>query len=530
MSRLAVLLTVVATLVVAGCGSGSSSSGSGGGADPARVAPASAPIYLEVTIRPSGKLGDDARDALKKLLNTDDPSGKLASLFDKSAKKDGLTYEDDVKPWLGERIGGFISAFGGGQKVTGAAAVDVTDMNKAKETLNKAIRTSDGKTVAVAKSTYKGVEIQTPASGPSLAFVDGYALVGTTDGVRQAIDVSKGGRPITDVADFAATRKAVSADRGLGFAYVQPQALGDALQALAGNLGSVARGQQALGVLRQLLGQAGRSVGVDLQANGDAIRIDAAALGAASPASPTSGADSLAELPGDAWLAVGFSDIGGSLTRLLGQLDQLSGAGGGQSVAGALQRFKQRTGVDVEKDILSWMGDGAIYARGRSLLDLGFVITVKSKDPAKSRAAVGKLAKLIGASGQLTVGSTNVPGYDRAVAVRVPSLPVPILIAAGGDRFSIGVNPQAFQDVRNPQTKLADSPQYAAAVKALGPGLKPVFLVDTPTVVNLVEALGASNAPGWSKVKPYLDSLGPLAAGVEHDGDTVKGAVALALR
>jgi len=128
---LVVLVSLLALAALAGCGSSSSSSGGSTGADPAKLVPAQAPIYIGATVRPDGQLGDDATAALKKLLQTDDPSlrrifppayvddaaandeyrrlmreelleGKLEALrvFEETAGADRLS-EEQLEAWLG---------------------------------------------------------------------------------------------------------------------------------------------------------------------------------------------------------------------------------------------------------------------------------------------------------------------------------------------------------------------------------------------------------------------------------------------
>lgn len=532
MSRLPLLPLALVAAVVAGCGGGSSAS-SGSGADPAAVAPATAPLYLEAAVRPQGDVKDGAQSALRKILGTDDPGAKLIALFDDAAKDDGVSYERDVKPWLGQRVGGFVSSFGSGRGdgLAGTAIVDVTDPGKAREALVKALARHDGKPVRLTGQSYKGVGIQV-ASGDrtALAVLDDYALVGTLAGVKQAVDVAKGARPLTDVADFTRARGTARAADSLGFAYAQPQELLDAISAMGPASGGT-KHRQALGVLRQLLAQAGRGVAVSLQAAADSVRVRSTSLGAPAQPGAAGGqaADALAGLPADAWLAVGFGDVGASLNRALAQFDGLSAAGGAPALGRALRLFGARTGIDLKRDLLSWMGSGALYARGRSLLDLGAAITFTSKDPARSRRAVGLIGRALARAG-MGVSRTTVPGYDQAIAVRAAGLPVPVLIAANGRRFSAGVNPQALRDVLSPAQKLADSPQYAAAQKSLGAGMRPVLIVDTPTVVSLAETFGAASTDEWSKVRRYLDAFGPLTAGSSRTGDAAQAALAVALR
>src|SRR5690349_24306353 len=105
--RLAALLAAATLVPLAGCGdSGSGSSGSG--ADPAKAVPADSAAYIEATLRPEGDVKDGALDALKKILKTDDPSGKITAPLNKALAKEGTSW-DEVKEWLGSRAGAVIS-------------------------------------------------------------------------------------------------------------------------------------------------------------------------------------------------------------------------------------------------------------------------------------------------------------------------------------------------------------------------------------------------------------------------------------
>ena len=525
------LLLAVAAVPLAGCGSSSSGSG-GAGADPAKVVPASAPLYVEAVVRPDGSLRDGANDALKKLLRTDDPGAKIVALVDRSAAKQGVSWDKDIKPWLGQRLGLFLTSFAQGH-VQGAVIADTTDSGKAGSTLAKlASKNAALHHTKVAKETYKGVDLEVDSgSDQASGVVDDYAVFGSVGGVHQVIDVAKGGRPLTDVQDYTSARSAVDADNGLGTAYVVPQALVDTLAHMSGSsYGSALSNPQALAVLRQLMTRAGRAAAASLHASGDSVRVQAATLGAQGGSSSTAAADALAALPANAWLGIGFGDLGETLTRGLAQLSQLSSLStSGPNFEALMSRFEAKSGINLQRDFLSWMGDGALFVQGTGLADIGGALTIKSTDPAKSHRAVAILGRALQKAG-LTAQPATVPGYDTALQLRSPRSPVSLYVAAGGDRFSLGVNPQALTNALHPSSTLGSSSAYSAATKALGDGAKPVFLVDTPTIVNLLESFGLSSRPGFAKVKPYLDVLGPVSAGTSTDGDVHKASFALALR
>lgn len=505
-SRLCVLLTL-AVLPLAGCGESDSGSASVG-ADPAKVVPASAPLYVEVVVRPDGELGDGVEDALKKILRTDDPGKQVVDLFNKVAGEDDVSW-DELKEWLGPRIGVYLTEFSGDTPV-GAVVAETTDADKAKATLDKLAK--DEPDVAS-------------------AIVGDYAVFGSAEGVKTVQATAGGEAALSETPDYAAARDAVAADEALAVVYVEPQGVIDAISKAGSSMeGSPLGDPQALDVLRQAFAKAGRAAAVSLHADGDAVRIDGATIGASAGSASTAAADSLAALPADAWLAVGFGDIGEALSGALSQLQQLASFAGenGPDFEAIFEQFERKTGVDVREDFLSWMGDGAVYVRGRSVTSLGGALTIESKNATKSRKAVGLLAQGLQSAGA-TVREATVEGYDVAVEVRNPQVPVSLFIAANDDRFSVGVNPQALTDVLDPAEKLGDSSTYESATDALG-GLKPLAIVDTPTIIGLVEGFGAGEAEGYDEAKPYLDVIGPISLGTGRDGDVSRFSLAVGLR
>ncbi|MDX6640697.1 MAG: hypothetical protein QOF12_1708 [Solirubrobacteraceae bacterium] len=530
-SRLCVLLAVAA-VPLAGCGSSATTGSSGPGADPATLVPSTTPLYIEAVVRPDGSLRDGATAALGKLLATGDPGAKITALLDRSSGSSDVTWED-LKPWLGKRVGVFLTSIGSAH-TQGAVIADTTDTGKAQASLGQIVRRSAARSHgSPAGQSYRGVGLQVDPKGDVAAgVVDGYALLGSVSGVHQAIDVARGGRPLTDVADYTAARSAVGADQSLGVAYVVPQSVIDALATTSGSAAAVSplRNPQTLALLRQAMARAGRVIVASLRADAGAVRLDLASIGAPASSASTAGADALAALPSDAWLGLGAGDLGTGLTRGLAQIGQLARfSSGSVDVAGLLARFKARTGIDLQRDFFSWMGSGAVYARGTGLADIGGVLTITSTNPAKSHRAVALLGRGLRRAGA-QVQAATVPGYDTAIEVRSTRVPVSLFVAAGGNRFSLGINPQALTDVLHPSSTLGSSPAYRDATKALGGDLKPIFLLDTPTIVNLLESFGITAQPAFAKAKPILDALGPIAVGSARDGDITRISVALGLR
>src|SRR4051794_667398 len=182
--RLPALVVAVlgAAAAVAACGS---SSGAGGTVDPATLVPANAPVYVEATLHADDQEATDARTALAKILRTSDPAGKLSNLLDQSGGRDGIRFDQDVAPWLGDQIGVGVLTFGRGRADAVLVAAS-TDDAKAQQAIDKIQKGG-------ARRTYRGVDYSFDAADHTAAAVVGDAVViGSEAGFKGAVDASKG--------------------------------------------------------------------------------------------------------------------------------------------------------------------------------------------------------------------------------------------------------------------------------------------------------------------------------------------------
>ena len=100
--------------VLSGCGSSGSSNSS---AAPAAVIPASAPLYLEAVLQPSGSLKSETVSAAQRISRSKTP---FASLLDVLAGSTGKApdFAREVKPWLGTHGAVFLSSLTAGGSAT----------------------------------------------------------------------------------------------------------------------------------------------------------------------------------------------------------------------------------------------------------------------------------------------------------------------------------------------------------------------------------------------------------------------------
>jgi hypothetical protein len=508
-------LALAGLAVLAGCGS---SSGGDSGADPASVVPGSAPLYASVLVKPEGDQKTQVDAVLRKVLRTDDPGTKIEKLFDDATRKDGVTYEKDVKPWLGKRVGVFLSSLrNSGHDADFGVVLPAADTGAALDSIRK------GDT-GVRKRTYRDVDYQVNSKGNASAAVGGFAVGGTEAGVKAVIDTSKdSAKAITKNEDFAKATSEVGKD-GLVTAYVDPGALLDAAAA-GGSIDGT-----AVFAVRQLLSSAGaRAVGASLEAQADGFVVDFATLGAKS--SGVSGGDgpaALAAVPGDSWLGLGVGNLGGQIDNAIKQLGQL-GAFAGLDVDQILEQVRRQSGLDVRKDLIDWMGDAALFVRGSSLGDVGGGLIVESKDRAATARGVKRLGQLLRRQGRTVTAVSGIAGVDTGVSFKLGS-GIEVFLTQAGDRFVGAVGRSSLVAALKSSQTLGDSPGFQQAASRLGEGLRPSLFFAMAPVLELVQSSGLGSDTGFKKALPYLQAFTTAVAAGKRSGDVGKGRLVIGVR
>jgi hypothetical protein len=508
------------SLPLAACGSDSSG---GGGPDPASAVPAKAPLYLEATVRPEGDLKDDTLSVAGKLLNTDDPEAEIKKfLQDSAADSDtaDLNYDEDLKPWLGQRVGFFITELKGSD-AEGSLVLQATDTDKAKETLNREIREP-------AKSGAPAPKV-TESQYTAQAVVDDFAIVGTESGVKASIDAlqSDGGA----LADADQYKKATDAlgdeDETLGALYVDVKSVID--QGVAS--GELEKDDAT--AVRQIFSASGfETVAAGLSVQENALRVDIASPVSKKQPDLGNPSEAVAQLPGDSWLALGVGDVEKVVEFQLDQLSTVTSLAGQGDVNTIIEQLNRQLRIDIREDLLSWMGEGAIFVRGTNLADIGGALVVQSKDPAKTKEAIPtiqRLVRLFGRGEGVRVRPLSADGVDAGFTVQTEQFPLPVNVALAGDKFIVAVTDTALQAAIKPNGTLGDNGDFKAAADALGDGIKPGMFLGFKPVVALAEGFGVQDDPSYKQAKPTLDALRALAAGGNSEDDVNRQRLVLTL-
>ena len=528
--------------LLAGCGSSGS-----GNADPATVTPTSAPLYARIAIKPAGGPSGAAESAARKLTHLAEPYGSIAQALLSSVPSQ-LQFKRDIKPWVGDSAGVFITSLdtgalpqgagsaqglleGGlasglsalgtgtlGKGTQGAIVLATSDVAGARSFLRRRAREQGAHA-----ASYRGVAYEASASGAAEGVVKSFAVIGSESGLKSVIDTSLGGAAITTAPGYAKPPA-----NAIASAYVKPEEL---TKAVHGSGGAASQGIALLG--RLFTGAQSASLSVTPTANSISIQGEVHSTRATAPLFGQEGAKALGELPGDAWLAAGVGNVGANLPRALALLHAVASFGtstvfaslGGASIEKLFAALDSPS-ANLQRDFGTWATSGGMFVSGTGLFNLQAALVIASSDPAASRAAVGKLAKLMSSAGAVVTGA-SIPGTNAAVSVKLQGFPAVIFIANGqgtGDqgKFVLGLGQTSVQGALTPSSTLSTSPAYTSATSMLGSGIEPSLIAEFPTLLGFLEGVGLAQSQGVSNLVPYFKSLGTLTAGatsqngVEH--------------
>jgi hypothetical protein len=512
------LTCAVLALAAAGCGE----SGSAGEGDPASLVPAGASIYLEATVQPQGDRREDALAAAGKIMRTDDPAGKLRDLVDKELAEegDGLTWERDFAPWLGEDAGVWATNLQAPEP-SFAAIVATKDADAAKTALAKFEKTSDSGPYTA--RSYDGIDYKVDAEGVAQGVVADFVVIGSEDAFKRSADTRDADSLLDD--DRYGDAIGELEEERLGHYYVDVKPLLDAA------LKQDREAAQSLEQFKSLLplDKLGPITGA-FTADADGMTLDTAVTGV--PDGPLrdlarlwsgGGTELLGELPGDAWGAFATPKLGEAAQSLF---SAFAGAIGGGIVAAQVE---QATGLDLQQDVFSWIGDVGLFVRGADMASLDGALVIGSTDDKRAEAAFGKIVGLVGKESGAAPKPTRVDGADAAFALAAPGAKKPVILARGNGRVVAAYGEQAASAALSPDAKLGDSEDFGAAEEMLGDGMEPSFLLSIADVIRLADALGETDAR-FDKARPYLETLGVVTTGGKADGDRIESRVAVTLK
>ncbi len=517
-SRIAATLATLAVSAVAGtavygCGDDEVS-----GSAVADAIPAEATFVGQAVVRPEG----DDRERIESLLGSflDDTSLEERADEMLAAEDPGITYTDDIEPWLGEHATLWVSDFGAGDAVevegeegeeTFGYAVEVTDEDEALAFIEKAAEESESE---IEEASYEGVDYML-SDGQGIAVTEGLLLGGSEAGLEASVD-ALAGEGLADDPELEEDAAAALelADGTVAAFYLD---LAEVLT-FAEQQGDLSADDRAV-LDRIAPGFAAEPVTGELSLDDESVAVEfglgsfPAALGSLSESSL------LAEMPAESLAVFGAADLGESYSRLLELAGEFPEFTGGQSLDGIYRGFERQAGFPLQ-DLLDSIGDTALFVRGSSPFDLDGAALIETLDPATTETLLARLRALLLRDGSVDVGPPSVPA-DAGLSISSSDLPQAIEIAQRDDRIAIGYGAAAVEEAFEPAQTLDASDAFAGAREAFGDELAVGAFVDLAGAVELA-SLGAAFSPELASALPYLERLTYLVYGGAEDGERVR--------
>ena len=510
MRKLLITLAVLSTFAFAAAGCGSEDEAASGASE---LVPAGALMYGEATLDPEGDQKEAIDSILAKFPGGGEAGDKLKDLIEKGLRESDapVSFKEDIEPWLGDEAAFFASSLGSDNEPQAAVGLIATDDEAA--ALEALEKSAEGK---ITRHDYKGVEYLTDESGEAGAVLDGFLVLGSEPGVKAVIDTSDGGKKLSDDESYKKALEGASEDR-LGLFYLNsPQFLKSAQGTAA-----------ALPQSFEKYFKEPFAATVDADDDGVIFEGKVPLETAQTFGFVGKGSDLLDELPGDSWLAMAQTDFGKLLDFYL---DAFGAVAGGRDAIE--QQFRAATGLDLQKDVIAWMGDFAIFGRGTSLSELGGALIVETNDEQASGRFLDTLARLArqqtGSSG-LRIGPLSAPGGGKGYTVSGQGIPQPIHAFQRDGRVVLAYGDAAAQDAIDPGEKLGDNADFTSARDSLGDYDVSFYVLMQP-IFDLVDSTGAASDADWQDAKPYLEPLSALVAGTSGEGDDLKSGVKLIVK
>ncbi len=449
---------VVTALVLGGAGAFAIQTLSGGGSQPADVLPGDAYAYLRLDIDPSAGQKIAAVRFLgtlpqvKSTLGSDDPRKKLWDLASKDASNDCVakfSFDNDIAPWLGDRVGAAIRPGGTSDAPNVAVAVQVKDESAAKDTLNRLFACDRG------------------GSDTELRMKDGYAIItprGVGDATIAAVDKGTLSQNATFTSDMAAL-----GEQGVMSAWFD---MGTGLKEIQTLSGTTGMDTAALASAKGRLATA-------LRFDADYVEMAGVVRGADAAKAVQGDGSAVASLPANTMAALSVSGadqmLDSAWPQLKKQIDGLAAAEGGSDPIGEVE---QQLGLTLPDDLKVLLGRSFTLAMPEQDLDADLPVVgakVVSSDAKRADELVGRLMESLGAGSDVLTHKVE------------------------GDQVFVATTPDYADDLKA-GGKLGDSDAFRLAVGDVSKANATLF-VD----LDMIDALVKGEVHG--EAKSFIESL-----------------------
>jgi len=522
------------------------SAGKGGSAAlTPRYLPATTVAFLDVRLDLPGDQHDQVAALLSRFPGFADQAAldaKLADSFDRmlrAASTDRYSYSADVKPWFGGRIAvaltGLPALEGGGVgPLPLIGLISVSDAVKARVELERLFADAAAAGASVTSAAIEGASVWSLDDPKAPTRKMGHAVIALTSDmivfgesrelVSSSVALSRGsGQTLAGSAAFSAAVGTLPEAR-LGTLYVDGAALRLAMAPLAA-------AQPSLDTVMAALPE--RIVGSVRVADGSVILEIRSRAVAGGPRLSTHASKTAERVPGDSIAYIEVHDLGAAVGGLIKSAKALPGAG---DIAAQVTPLETILGTPLES-YLDWVGDAAIAVRVTGSLPGGALVALVN-DTATAQARLGQLSAVIALATLDPRSGIHLSTSDHG-GTKITELTIDdadglhVGWALNDGLFVLGVGDGAVGwvlDVK-PETALARTPVYAAAIKATGTEAHGgLIFVDLAGLRPALEALipAESQATYQRDLRPLLGPISAAIAAALQDGDNTVVRIVLA--
>lgn len=486
-SKKGVIAIVLAAVLVVALGGGAFAAyrwWNNDGGQPAEVLPATAIGYFRVDMNPTGQqqtamynISKKFPELAKRIGDGDDPRKSLFNAIKSESKDlDNVTYEADVEPWIGKRLGvAMLPPAEGKKEPQVAVALEITDQKKAEDGFKKlfAGKSNDDVKWAFSEAGKYAIFSETQASA------DKFAADGKSN-------------PLSKNQTFSDDMDAVG---------------GEGIMSYWVNTAQVAA---AFGSNEELKGMglanaedAGRMAGA-LRFESNYVELFGVARGVKMPFSAnTAKGVKLGDLPDTTAAAISSAGlgpwVGTNWDKMLAQVNQVPDAK--QQVDLFVQQAKQQFQLDIPGDLSTLLGDELTIAlddEGLQDLFAGNVSEDKlpkvglrsTTDATKGKAVVDKVQSVLTSSG----------------------VPFKLGTASGDGKVTVAAD-QAYADKLLSGGKLGDSEAFKAAISSTD--VTGALYVDTDKLEKYYLDKAPADAKAW--LQP-IRAVGATTTGTADGG------------
>lgn len=485
------------------------------------LVPKDAAVYATAFLEPS----TSQKRALRDLLAHFPAAGDLESaetfldrILTDAFETSGLDYREEIKPWVGSQFGVFISSISLQGDVDGALLVATDDVDA---TLTALEKNRAFESVQVEPAVYRGHEYLVEADGTATGVVTDFLVVGSKAGIRAAIDAVEG-ESLADSDAFTTATSRLAEDRLALFYLDVPSLLRDVAEA-PGLLPPTFSLPRLVGDARAAVVGYVRPDAIVFESTG------AAGSDALRTASLGSDTGWLPLVPADSWAALDINDVGSVIESLISAIDQ-AGVPGLASTFLA-QQLRAETGLDLRRDILSWIGDAGLFVRGPDWQRIVPGAVIASADREASERAVKKMYAYL-LSRDFRARRAELPGIRaEGFVVLGDQVQQPVYVLSLEDRVIVALGRRTARVLAEGGSVLGSEPVFARAQASLGEDFDESAFIDLQRFISVFEDSTGALPPAYtSEIKPNLDALDHVVFGSKLSGDEIVQRLVIGVR